>query len=92
MHPFLEPAFGNVEYRVQFTMSTTKDKRIMSFVDTLWGFEVTGGYDQYEPLTVLAVSDGMQNFYYFSVCVSDFYFEIKKKMRLNKLANEKRKI
>lgn len=28
----------------------------MSFVDTLWGFEVTGGYDQYEPLTVLAVS------------------------------------
>ncbi len=28
----------------------------MSFVDTLWGFEVTGGYDQYEPLTVLNVS------------------------------------
>lgn len=27
----------------------------MSFVDTLWGFEVTGGYDQYEPLTVLEV-------------------------------------
>ncbi|KAG4078071.1 hypothetical protein HA402_002122 [Bradysia odoriphaga] len=40
---------------VKFTMSTTKDKRIMSFVDTLWGFEVTGGYDQYEPLTVLEV-------------------------------------
>ncbi|XP_037048163.1 uncharacterized protein LOC119082692 [Bradysia coprophila] len=50
-----EPAFGNVEYQVKFTMSTTKDKRIMSFVDTLWGFEVTGGYDQYEPLTVLEV-------------------------------------
>lgn len=41
---------------VQFTMSTKKDRRIMSFVDTLWGFEVTGGYDQYEPLTVIAVS------------------------------------
>lgn len=50
-----EPAFGNVEYRVQITMSSTKDKRIMSFVDTLWGFEVTGGHDQYEPLTVLSV-------------------------------------
>lgn len=31
------------------------DRRIMSFVDLLWGFEVTGGVDQYEPLTVLAV-------------------------------------
>ncbi|KAJ6638340.1 PDZ and LIM domain protein 2 [Pseudolycoriella hygida] len=54
-HLLPEPAFGNVEYKVLFTMSTTKDKRIMSFVDTLWGFEVTGGYDQYEPLTVLTV-------------------------------------
>lgn len=56
---FPEPAFGNVEYKVQFTMTTSKDKRIMSFVDTLWGFEVTGGYDQYEPLTVLAVSSSI---------------------------------
>lgn len=28
----------------------------MSFVDILWGFEVTGGIDQYEPLTILNVS------------------------------------
>lgn len=31
------------------------DKRIMTFIDVLWGFEVTGGVDQYEPLTVIGV-------------------------------------
>ena len=51
-----EPAFGNVEYRLQLTMTVSTDKRIMSFIDPLWGFEVTGGYDQYEPLTIIAVS------------------------------------
>lgn len=50
------PAFENAEYRVQITHTVATDKRIMSFVDVLWGFEVTGGYDQWEPLTVIHVS------------------------------------
>lgn len=28
----------------------------MSFIDVLWGFEVTGGSDQFEPLTVIDVN------------------------------------
>lgn len=50
-----KPAFGNAEYEVRITHTVSTDQRIMSFVDTLWGFEVTGGYDQYEPLTVIGV-------------------------------------
>lgn len=51
-----EPAFGNAEYKLIITHTVETDTRIMSFIDTLWGFEVTGGYDQYEPLTVIGVS------------------------------------
>lgn len=45
--------YESVEKKIWGTVST--DKRIMSFVDILWGFEVTGGIDQYEPLTVIGV-------------------------------------
>lgn len=51
-----EPAFGNAEWRMNLTHTVETDPRIMTFVDTLWGFEVTGGYDQFEPLTVISVS------------------------------------
>lgn len=50
------PPFENAEYKFNLTHTVETDPRIMSFVDTLWGFEVTGGYDQYEPLTVINVS------------------------------------
>lgn len=50
------PAFDNAEYRVRITHTVATDRRIMSFVDVLWGFEVTGGYDQWEPLTIINVS------------------------------------
>lgn len=50
------PAIENAEWRVRLTHTLPTDKRIMSFVDVLWGFEVTGGYDQWEPLTVIHVS------------------------------------
>lgn len=50
-----EPAIGNAEYRIQITHTIGTDKRIMSFVDVLWGFEVTGGFDQWEPLTIIDV-------------------------------------
>uniref|UniRef100_A0A1L8DW96 Putative pdz domain-containing protein n=1 Tax=Nyssomyia neivai TaxID=330878 RepID=A0A1L8DW96_9DIPT len=52
------PAFGNVEYimRISYTLST--DRRTMSFIDYLWGIEVTGGVDQYEPLTIISVRQG----------------------------------
>lgn len=50
-----EPAFENAEYRLKITHTVSTDTRIMSFIDTLWGFEVTGGYDQYEPLTIIGV-------------------------------------
>lgn len=44
----------DVEYT--FKCSTIeKAKRVMSFVDSLWGIEVTGGIDQFEPLTIVAV-------------------------------------
>lgn len=49
------PAFENAEYRVRITHTVYTDKRIMSFVNVLWGFEVTGGFDQFEPLTVIGV-------------------------------------
>ncbi|GAB0094930.1 uncharacterized protein DMENIID0001_102560 [Sergentomyia squamirostris] len=57
-NPSLPPAFGNVEYvmRISYTLKT--DRRIMSFVDYLWGVEITGGIDQFEPLTVISVLPG----------------------------------
>ncbi|EAT38165.1 AAEL009904-PA [Aedes aegypti] len=48
-------AFKNCQYHVRVSGTTDLDKRVMSFVDNLWGFEVTGGSDQYEPLTVIMV-------------------------------------
>lgn len=48
-------AFKNCQYHVRVSGTTDLDKRVMSFVDNLWGFEVTGGVDQYEPLTVIMV-------------------------------------
>jgi len=35
--------------------ATGKAKRVMSFVDKLWSIEITGGKDQFEPLTVVGV-------------------------------------
>lgn len=59
------PAFGNAEYQLRITHTVSTDKRIMSFTDTLWGFEVTGGYDQYEPLTVIAVKSPASLYFLF---------------------------
>lgn len=47
--------FENAEYELRISGTVSTDQRIMSFVDVLWGFEVTGGSDQFEPLTVLDV-------------------------------------
>lgn len=49
------PAFDNADYGVRITHTLDTDMRIMSFVDTLWDFEVTGGKDQFEPLTIVSV-------------------------------------
>lgn len=49
------PPFENVDYGVRITHTVDTDMRIMSFVDTLWEFEVTGGKDQFEPLTIISV-------------------------------------
>lgn len=49
------PAFDNVDYEVRLSHTVDSDMRIMSFVDTLWDFEVTGGVDQFEPLTIISV-------------------------------------
>lgn len=48
-------SFKNCDYHIRISGTTALDKRVMSFVDNLWGFEVTGGIDQYEPLTVIQV-------------------------------------
>ncbi|XP_067618167.1 uncharacterized protein [Eurosta solidaginis] len=48
-------AFDNVEYEMQMTYTLDTDTRIMSFVDERWGIEVTGGVDQFEPLTIINV-------------------------------------
>lgn len=32
----------DVEYRLKYSGTTETDKRTMTFVDTLWGIEVTG--------------------------------------------------
>lgn len=53
---YTSDAFDNVEYELRITYTVETDRRIMSFVDTLWGFEVTGGIDQFEPLTVINVT------------------------------------
>ena len=53
---YTEEAFDNVEYQVRMTYTVDTDRRIMSFIDTLWGFEVTGGVDQFEELTVIDVT------------------------------------
>lgn len=45
--------YEDLELKIWGTAET--DKRIMSFVDILWGIEVTGGIDQFEPLTVIGV-------------------------------------
>lgn len=47
--------FDNTEYELRISGTVSTDQRIMSFIDVLWGFEVTGGSDQYEPLTILDV-------------------------------------
>lgn len=49
-------AFENCAYELRISGTVSTDKRIMSFVNVLWGFEVTGGIDQYEPLTIINVS------------------------------------
>lgn len=53
---YTSDAFDNVEYELRISYTVDTDKRIMSFVDVLWGIEVTGGIDQYEPLTVINVT------------------------------------
>lgn len=49
-------AFDNVEYEFRMTYTLETDRRIMSFVDSRWGIEVTGGIDQFEPLTIINVT------------------------------------
>jgi hypothetical protein len=49
-------AFDNVEYEIRMTYTVDTDRRIMSFVDTQWGIEITGGKDQFEPLTIINVT------------------------------------
>lgn len=45
----------DIEWKYRYTGTVDTDKRIMSFVDNLWGIEVTGGIDQFEPLTIIGV-------------------------------------
>ncbi|XP_055381015.1 PDZ and LIM domain protein 3 [Condylostylus longicornis] len=53
---YTSDAFNNVEYELRISYTVETDKRIMSFVDILWGMEVTGGIDQFEPLTIVNVT------------------------------------
>lgn len=48
--------FDNAQFELRITGTVETDQRVMSFFDVLWGFEVTGGSDQFEPLTVIDVS------------------------------------
>lgn len=48
-------AFDNSEYEIRISGTVDTDQRIMSFFDILWGFEVTGGSDQFESLTIIDV-------------------------------------
>lgn len=63
--------FDNTEYELRISGSVETDQRLMSFIDVLWGFEVTGGYDQYEPLTVIDVNGfvpvGLTNAFYIAL-------------------------
>lgn len=47
--------FDNCEYELRISGTVSTDRRIMSFIDTLWCFEVTGGADQFEPLVIIDV-------------------------------------
>ncbi|XP_061399346.1 uncharacterized protein LOC133336431 [Musca vetustissima] len=53
---YTSDAFDNVEYQLLMTYTVETDRRIMSFFDELWGIEVTGGVDQFEPLTIINVT------------------------------------
>lgn len=35
--------FDNAQFELRISGTTADDRRIMSFIDFLWGFEVTGG-------------------------------------------------
>jgi hypothetical protein len=37
----------DVEYKLKYSGTTDTDKRTMTFVDNLWGIEVTGGRDDF---------------------------------------------
>ncbi|XP_037807447.1 uncharacterized protein LOC119600928 [Lucilia sericata] len=50
---YTSDAFDNVEYQMRITYTVETDRRIMSFVDSMWGIEVSGGVDQFEPLTII---------------------------------------
>ncbi|CAO1309425.1 unnamed protein product [Diamesa tonsa] len=45
----------DIEWRLKYSGTTDLDKRVMTFIDNLWGIEVTGGIDQFERLTIIAV-------------------------------------
>lgn len=53
---YTSDAFDNVEYQLRITYTLETDRRIMSFIDSMWGIEVTGGVDQFEPLTIVNVT------------------------------------
>lgn len=53
--PIDDCGFGEVEWMMCMSWSSDDDRRLMSFIDILWGFEVTGGLDQFEPLVVTNV-------------------------------------
>lgn len=53
---YTSDAFDNVEYQLLVTYTVETDRRVMSFFDELWGIEVTGGVDQFEPLTIINVT------------------------------------
>lgn len=65
------PAFENADYGVRITHTVDTDMRIMSFVDTMWDFEVTGGKDQFEPLTIVSVRKRKQQKHVCFECPSD---------------------
>lgn len=54
--PIDDCGFEEVEWMMCMSWSSDDDRRLMSFIDILWGFEVTGGLDQYESLIVTNVS------------------------------------
>lgn len=40
----------DVEYRLKYSGTTETDKRTMTFVDNLWGIEVTGAKNRFHNL------------------------------------------